>query len=325
MYILSSLVHLLGVSILSHLLSRRLSGNFSPRQLPWPRICILIIFMDSYLFLFTAGVLILGVHIDGHLGTCSWTPYLCVFFYGSSKVFVYWFLTERVHIVWRPFPTAKRSQSTVYIICLLVGLVGYCGILGYCFSIATHILSDVGVCRIVLRSPGAFVVLSFDVFINILLTGLFVWPLLRFRFRDARLKSLGARTLCAALVALTTSCGNLLILALMDGNQLGWVCLGSCGLDVVINAIVLFWVTGPASDPHDGPTVTTPRTLRFNVPTEDAQPPSCASVHTADTKIENVDLEGGKTLSRDASRASPSPGDERSMRQHTYRSESRKN
>ena len=29
----------------------------------------------------------------------------------------------------------------------------------------------------------------------------------------------------------------------MHGQQLGWVCLGSCGTDVTVNALVLFWVT----------------------------------------------------------------------------------
>jgi hypothetical protein len=48
----------------------------------------------------------------------------------------------------------------------------------------------------------------------------------------------------ASTVALTTSAVNMLILTLMDGRQLGWVCLGACSTDVVVNALVLFWVTG---------------------------------------------------------------------------------
>ncbi|KAG9089038.1 hypothetical protein FS749_001669 [Ceratobasidium sp. UAMH 11750] len=34
----------------------------------------------------------------------------------------------------------------------------------------------------------------------------------------------------------------------MHGRQLGWVCLASCGTDVPVNAIVLFWVTSSASN-----------------------------------------------------------------------------
>lgn len=36
----------------------------------------------------------------------------------------------------------------------------------------------------------------------------------------------------AAGVALTTSCVNILILTIMHGQQLAWVCLASCGTDV---------------------------------------------------------------------------------------------
>ena len=33
-------------------------------------------------------------------------------------------------------------------------------------------------------------------------------------------------------IALATSCVNVLVLILMYGRQLGWVCLGSCSADV---------------------------------------------------------------------------------------------
>jgi hypothetical protein len=47
----------------------------------------------------------------------------------------------------------------------------------------------------------------------------------------------------AAAVALTTSVINILILTLLDGKQLGWVCLASCGVDVTVNAVVIFAVS----------------------------------------------------------------------------------
>lgn len=96
-------------------------------------------------------------------------------------------------------------------------------------------------------------------FINLLLTTLFIWPLLHMGYANPFLRRVALRTLVASLVALTTSAVrpplrlsrtstdppqvNILVLTLMHGRQLGWVCLGSCGLDVVINALALFWVT----------------------------------------------------------------------------------
>ncbi|QRV82434.1 transmembrane protein [Ceratobasidium sp. AG-Ba] len=51
------------------------------------------------------------------------------------------------------------------------------------------------------------------------------------------------RTLVAAGAALTTSTINIAVLTIMHGQQLGWVCLGSCGTDVTMNALAVFWVT----------------------------------------------------------------------------------
>lgn len=36
----------------------------------------------------------------------------------------------------------------------------------------------------------------------------------------------------ASLAALTTSCINIIVLTLLHGKELGWVCLASCGSDV---------------------------------------------------------------------------------------------
>ena len=36
----------------------------------------------------------------------------------------------------------------------------------------------------------------------------------------------------SSFIALVTSCINVLVLILMHGRQLGWVCLGSCSADV---------------------------------------------------------------------------------------------
>jgi hypothetical protein len=51
----------------------------------------------------------------------------------------------------------------------------------------------------------------------------------------------------------------LTILAVLHGQELGWICLASCSTDVVVNAIVLFWLTRPGhanDDPSStgGPT-----------------------------------------------------------------------
>ena len=80
-------------------------------------------------------------------------------------------------------------------------------------------------------------------------SSLFLYPLYRSHKLTAPLRKLSIRTLWAALVALLTSAANIAILTLLHGQELGWVCLGSCTADVTVNALALFFVTGSYDDP----------------------------------------------------------------------------
>ncbi|KAG8962746.1 hypothetical protein FRC03_003841 [Tulasnella sp. 419] len=99
--------------------------------------------------------------------------------------------------------------------------------------------------------------LCFDLFITFFLTALFVWPLWASKLISPKLKRVARRTLVASAVALSTSAINIGVLTYMHGRQLGWVCLTSCGSDVTVNAVVLFWVTAGSqsnrSNPHANP------------------------------------------------------------------------
>ena len=99
MHALSATIHLLGVTILAHLISRRaiLRGNLTLRDTSWPWKCVLLIFVDSWLFIFTSGVLILGFGLEQNDVSCSMGILLCIIFYGTSKLFIYIFLCSSSH------------------------------------------------------------------------------------------------------------------------------------------------------------------------------------------------------------------------------------
>jgi len=100
-----------------------------------------------------------------------------------------------------------------------------------------------GACIIGLKPYSSLTLLSYDLFINIVLTLMFLWPIIRSNLTNPRLKSVAVRTLVASGGALTTSTINMLVLAMLHGHERGWLCLGSCGSDVIFNALVIFWVT----------------------------------------------------------------------------------
>ncbi|KAI0705044.1 hypothetical protein C8T65DRAFT_239742 [Cerioporus squamosus] len=264
MEVLSSVVHLVGVSILSYMLALKLKSSdftFSGlHHITWARLLVLLNLIDSWAFLFTsksflwyygmtsccwlttptAGVLVHGAGMELSETVCLLGVLNCIVFYGSSKVIIYLFLAEKVLVVWNPH--RRRFHSKVYVGCLGV-LVIYLGVVIYLILGRVALFRDDGACVIGLTRSASLALLIYDLCINVILTSLFVWPLLKRDFGTKALRAVAIRTLWAAGVALTTSCINILVLTIMHGRQLAWVCLASCGTDVVINAMVLCWVT----------------------------------------------------------------------------------
>jgi hypothetical protein len=198
--------------------------------------------VDSWLFLFISGILIFGVGLENNMASCSTAIYLCIGCYGTSKLFIYLFLIERVYVVWAP-ASGGRLKSPIYNFCLItVALFGVIAALLIWGQI--HYFRPDGACKIGLRKLASRSLLCYDLFINVLLTTLFLWPLFRSKFLSRRIKRVATRTLLAAAAALTTSTVNITVLTILHGEQLGWVCLGSCGTDVLFNAFAIYWVTG---------------------------------------------------------------------------------
>ncbi|KAF8126872.1 hypothetical protein K438DRAFT_1646896 [Mycena galopus ATCC 62051] len=244
--VLSACVHFIGVTILTHFLSRRLSAeNLTSRKawanITWPRLCILLVFIDSYLFILAGGLLISGVGLRRNGNSCAAGIYLCVVFYASSKVLIYAFLTEKVYVVWEN-GVRRRLKSPLWLLCM--GTIAlYVGIIVAMLLGRISGFNSDGVCIIGLKPTASLPLLAYDLYINILLTSLFMWPLVRMKSANPRLKRIATRTLVASMAALTTSTVNITVLTVLHGREMAWLCLGSCGIDVVLNAGALFWVT----------------------------------------------------------------------------------
>ncbi|KAJ7775763.1 hypothetical protein DFH07DRAFT_799666 [Mycena maculata] len=264
--VLIASIHFLGVTILTFFFSRRLLGeDLNSKQvwawLTWTRICALLVFMDSYLFMFSSGLLIFSVGLERDTNACAAGIYLCVSFYTTSKVLIYAFLSEKVYIVWDT--GRSRFRSPVYLICAGTVLL-YLGIIILLVwgRIAEFRQGD-GACVIGLKPTASLPLLAYDLYINILLTGLFLWPVFRSTHSSARLRRVAIRTLVASGVALTTSTVNIAVLAVLDGRELGWVCLTCCGTDVIFNAAAVFWVTSRTSqDSHSASGATRSNAIR---------------------------------------------------------------
>nr|GAT44290.1 predicted protein [Mycena chlorophos] len=257
--VLTYAVELIGITVISFFLSIRVfsgyedtaSGwNFTLRNTSWPRLCVILVLLDSWLFLFSTGIIVFGIGLQLNELACGAGIYLCIIFYCTSKILIYLFLTEKVYIVWGN--GARRLRSPVYLIC--VGSVtAYVAVVLIMFiGRVEQFRPGDGACVLGLRPSSSIPLLSYDLYINLLLTALFIFPILRSTHITPQMRGVALRTLMAAGVALTTSTVNIAVLTLMKGRELGWVCLDSCGTDVIFNAAALFWVTSGRS--HGGRT-----------------------------------------------------------------------
>ncbi|KAJ3868204.1 hypothetical protein EV359DRAFT_77863 [Lentinula novae-zelandiae] len=276
MQALSFLIYILGVSILSHCLSRRLAAEDwtswnSIKEMTWARVCILLIFLDSWLFLFASGILTFGVGLESKEVVCEMAIYLCIIFYATSKLLIYSFLVEKVYLVWSPTVSSpQRTKSPIYLGCVAMITV-YAGVIATMFAGKIFFLRESdGVCIIGLQQYSSLTLVVYDLIINIVLTLLFLWPVFKVNLMNPRLKSVATRTMLASAVALTTSTVNMLVLALLKGHENGWICLGSCGADVIFNALAIFWVTRRRGQTYNYPSSIGPG---INAVRESRRPP----------------------------------------------------
>ncbi|KAI0630232.1 hypothetical protein C8Q77DRAFT_1063723 [Trametes polyzona] len=245
MEVLSAMIHLLGASTLAFLLAKKitwadLSSPQALSRISWPRLLVILTIVDSCCI--SAGLLVNGAGMELSETVCLLGILNCIAFYATSKILIYLFLVEKVYVVWSGAVKKKRLHSPVYLVCLGVVSV-YLGVAIFLVHSRISYFRDDGSCVIGLTRPASLTLLIYDLLVNVLLTSLFVWPLFTRKFITPRLRRVAVRTLWAASVALTTSCINILVLTIMHGKQLAWVCLASCGTDVVVNAAVLSWVT----------------------------------------------------------------------------------
>lgn len=181
----------------------------------------------------------------------------------------YQFLVERIHAL--SASHKSRTKSFMWITGTLLVVMGFGTIvaIGFIEPLA-QVLPQDGRCRMGLRRYAAIPLLSFDLFINILLTLVFVYllgPVIRSNNQAIpspsashlalwlcscrqrkrhpevrvhtgnpqvakRIENLLWRTFVGACLVMVTTAANLLQLTILEGKEWGFVCLTLCTLDI---------------------------------------------------------------------------------------------
>ncbi|KAG8865432.1 hypothetical protein FRC20_009837, partial [Serendipita sp. 405] len=124
---LSSVLSLVATTAISYCFAQRAYkvDFFSRRGLSSINVTkwlLLLLFLDSWAFVFLSGVLVNGVGLSLNNTTCSMGILACIIFYCVSKLLTYLFLLEKVYIVWPNKGT--RWSSKAY-------RVGFVALLGF--------------------------------------------------------------------------------------------------------------------------------------------------------------------------------------------------
>ncbi|CAE6426031.1 unnamed protein product [Rhizoctonia solani] len=259
MRILSATIHFIGSSTLAYCVARRVrTVRTTPMSdfkfLSWPRFCVMMTLVISWMFITATGILIHGVGLSSSQDACSWGVFMCIWLYALTKLLIYAFLSEKA-LVW-DVVAQPRLKSPVYLLCLVAMLPFVAMPVLMVIGRIAYLRSVDKACVIGLKPFALISLLSYDLFTNVFLNTMFLWPLLRSKLVNSHLRAVARRTLVAAVAALATSITNLAVLLVLK-HELGWVCLGSCTTDVTLNALAIFWVTMPNAD---------------NFPTESARP-----------------------------------------------------
>ncbi|OHE91501.1 hypothetical protein CORC01_13197 [Colletotrichum orchidophilum] len=192
---------------------------------------------------------------------CSAAGILCLTAYIVIKL-VYLFMVDKVHVI--RSTTKSRLKSKLYVFNSFVVLAIYGIVAAFNFaSRGFRYDEEDDICIIGLERAIILPVILFDAVVNVYLTFLFLFPLLRLHSiqismirpqtvhgntlplsrvpPNVRLRRLALRTFTGVLGTLAISVANLSVLVAL-GGEIVWVCFTCCNTDILFTAFVIHWI-----------------------------------------------------------------------------------
>ncbi|KAK7032635.1 hypothetical protein VNI00_012900 [Paramarasmius palmivorus] len=207
-------------------------------SMPYSKVTILIALGASWCYIFVGAVLTFGVGLSVSLSECSRGVFICTWFYTTTKLGVYLFLVERAFIVRGGGVRLKSWHYRFNFFLIGCWLTVFILLeLGRIYSLDPK----TGTCIFGWEWWALIPLMSLDVFVNFYLVLMFVVPLFTNTFLNSRLRALAVRALWTAVASTIATLANLVMLITIHAP--GWLCLASCGLDIFLNAALLFYMT----------------------------------------------------------------------------------
>lgn len=259
----STCLSMLSLLVLGAMVAQRTPAwrNMLKGDVPAARVATFLMLVTSILYIFTASLVLGGVGATFSPTACKAAGWSCFALYGLVKVWIAWFLIERVHIVLGN--GQSRRSSKLYLVNTSIIGCWMVAVLIFLVHIEFHIRPSDDSCVMRAKQYGVLSVMSVDIFTEIYLSVLFVMPLLRGNWLDPALKSVALKSLCAAIIAMTSSTANLALLALFGWHEIMALCVITCCLDTMINVSGIFAVTFGDGNRSSTSTTAAPSNFRF--------------------------------------------------------------
>ncbi|CVK84098.1 uncharacterized protein FMAN_01278 [Fusarium mangiferae] len=248
--IMSVMVSLAACSILAVFLFQRITAVRSWSRLPFVAWLVLVIYVDSYGFVFTSAILQQVFGVNSSFNICHGAILLCLICYVTTKIvgspvdctaeglanarIAYIRLSCRESSCYSKLYYTKKKFETL--------LVQYDHTSWWLWSGCRPqlYLSHCQNCkRRVLHRHEEHL---YDSSYRFRCRHLYSFKNLPKSHANSRLRSVAFRTFVGACCTLTSSIVNLTVLMVLNGEP-GWVCLMCCNSDVLFSAIVVQWVT----------------------------------------------------------------------------------
>ncbi|ORZ02838.1 hypothetical protein BCR43DRAFT_449882 [Syncephalastrum racemosum] len=214
--------------------------------LSYGRLLVIHIYIMSWSFA-TMSVLVISTYHNNPV-SCTIGMFACDILYAGSKISIYAWLIERVHIVSSSVLRLRRLESWQYRFHLLL-LCPFVGIAVLMLIYRNTYIRPNGDCVIGLKLIASIPVVIYDFFLNLYLSILFLIPLMRVSLRSRaewtrkRLYKFTVRSLIASVICLCVSFTNAFVVVITRGEMRGLMCLTMCTCDVTINVIAIHYVT----------------------------------------------------------------------------------
>ncbi|KAI9301675.1 hypothetical protein BJ944DRAFT_207268 [Cunninghamella echinulata] len=244
--IITHFVSIIGITLMSVFLGIK-TYHIRYKTISYSKWLVILLCISSWAFI--VGNNFVAITNNANRTSCIVGDYICVVLYGISKLIIYVWLVERVWLVKTEHTTRWKSKTYCFLIFIVIPyIIGY---LFFIYYFQIYFTPD-GKCYLVLDLITAIFTIAYDSAINLFLTIIFVHSLLKITkhriniHRVSNLERLAYRSLIASVIALIASITNSLTLAILHSER-GVICFFSCDLDIILNVIVIYWVTTPKS------------------------------------------------------------------------------